>query len=104
MGEDVICTMDALVCSDGSSVGRVAPDCEFSPCPEGHEPIDYSEVETPPVVPPTQVLPIFYDYNATKPWYSQETPLQVGNMRVEVWMVAAAVVAGFLLFKAGGSQ
>jgi hypothetical protein len=27
------CTMDAKVCPDGSYVGRVAPSCEFAPCP-----------------------------------------------------------------------
>lgn len=27
------CTLDAEVCPDGSSVGRVAPDCNFAPCP-----------------------------------------------------------------------
>lgn len=32
-GEEVFCTMDAKVCSDGSSVGRTGPDCEFAPCP-----------------------------------------------------------------------
>ncbi len=26
--------MDAKVCPDGSSVGRIPPDCEFAPCPE----------------------------------------------------------------------
>lgn len=31
--EGVACTMDAKICPDGSAVGRVAPDCEFSPCP-----------------------------------------------------------------------
>lgn len=29
----VFCTMDAKICPDGSAVGRVAPDCEFLPCP-----------------------------------------------------------------------
>lgn len=29
----VICTMDAKLCPDGSSVGRVGPDCEFAKCP-----------------------------------------------------------------------
>lgn len=29
----VACTMDAKLCPDGSFVGRVAPNCEFSPCP-----------------------------------------------------------------------
>lgn len=29
----VYCTMDAKLCPDGSSVGRVAPRCEFAACP-----------------------------------------------------------------------
>ena len=29
----VACTMDAKVCPDGSSVGRVGPKCEFAKCP-----------------------------------------------------------------------
>jgi hypothetical protein len=28
------CTMEAKLCPDGSSVSRVAPDCQFAPCPE----------------------------------------------------------------------
>jgi len=28
------CNEDGKVCSDGSVVGRVPPDCDFSPCPE----------------------------------------------------------------------
>jgi len=32
--ENVACTMDAKICSDGSAVGRIAPNCEFAPCPE----------------------------------------------------------------------
>jgi hypothetical protein len=31
--EPVFCTMDAKLCPDGSSVGRVGPNCEFAPCP-----------------------------------------------------------------------
>ncbi len=30
----VACPMDAKVCPDGSSVGRVPPDCEFALCPQ----------------------------------------------------------------------
>ncbi|MFH0737478.1 MAG: hypothetical protein V1827_02180 [Candidatus Micrarchaeota archaeon] len=30
----VACTADAKICSDGSAVGRVPPDCEFAPCPQ----------------------------------------------------------------------
>jgi len=29
----VACTKEAKLCPDGSAVGRVAPDCEFAPCP-----------------------------------------------------------------------
>jgi hypothetical protein len=28
------CTMEAKQCPDGSSVGRVPPNCDFAPCPE----------------------------------------------------------------------
>lgn len=31
-GPRVACTLEALLCPDGSSVGRVGPLCEFSPC------------------------------------------------------------------------
>ncbi len=31
--EPIACTMDAKLCSDGSYVSRVAPDCEFALCP-----------------------------------------------------------------------
>ena len=31
--EQVACTMEAMLCPDGSSVGRTGPKCEFSPCP-----------------------------------------------------------------------
>jgi putative hemolysin len=33
--ELVACTEEAKICPDGSAVGRVAPDCEFAPCPSG---------------------------------------------------------------------
>jgi len=31
--EEVACTMEALLCPDGSYVGRSGPTCAFSPCP-----------------------------------------------------------------------
>ena len=30
----VVCTMDAKMCPDGSAVGRIGPKCEFAPCLE----------------------------------------------------------------------
>jgi len=32
-GGQKACTMEAKLCSDGSSVGRSGPNCEFTPCP-----------------------------------------------------------------------
>lgn len=31
--EQRVCTMEAKLCPDGSSVGRTEPNCEFAPCP-----------------------------------------------------------------------
>ena len=36
--EMTVCTMDAMICPDGSAVGRSGPNCEFDPCPESSEP------------------------------------------------------------------
>ena len=53
----VACTMELFVCPDGSTVGRVGPDCEFPQCPEeeveGEEdqeeyPVEEIEPDTPP--------------------------------------------------------
>jgi len=29
------CTQEAKLCPDGSAVGRIGPNCEFAPCPQG---------------------------------------------------------------------
>ena len=34
--EPVFCTMDAMICPDGSSVGRIGPNCDFAPCPDSN--------------------------------------------------------------------
>lgn len=34
------CTQEAMVCPDGSSVGRTGPNCEFAPCPAATTPPD----------------------------------------------------------------
>lgn len=31
--QTVACTQEALICPDGSAVGRSGPNCEFAPCP-----------------------------------------------------------------------
>ncbi|MFZ2300181.1 MAG: M23 family metallopeptidase [Candidatus Moraniibacteriota bacterium] len=36
--EQIACTQEAKVCSDGSAVGRIGPSCEFAPCPDAVTP------------------------------------------------------------------
>lgn len=31
---EIACTTEAMVCPDGSAVGRTGPNCSFAPCPE----------------------------------------------------------------------
>ena len=35
--ENIACTLEAKLCPNGSSVGRVAPSCEFAKCPTGEK-------------------------------------------------------------------
>ncbi|MBN4049017.1 hypothetical protein JYT91_00200 [archaeon AH-315-M20] len=45
--KSIACTEDARLCPDGSSVGRVSPDCKFAPCPEN----EVSETPTDDPIP-----------------------------------------------------
>ena len=33
-GSGTVCPTDAMMCPDGTGVGRQGPTCEFAPCPE----------------------------------------------------------------------
>ncbi len=37
------CTLEAKICPDGSTVGRVGPNCEFDPCPTQEYTFDWSD-------------------------------------------------------------
>ena len=39
---EVACTQDAKICSDGSAVGKIAPNCEFAPCLSQNESAQFS--------------------------------------------------------------
>jgi len=39
---EVVCTMEAKICPDGSSVGRIGPNCEFAKCPFGNDQVGKS--------------------------------------------------------------
>jgi hypothetical protein len=65
---DVICTMDAKICPDGSSVGRTGPNCEFTACPgEGNGANGTTQ-------PTTQVPANWETYNATEFGFSFAYP------------------------------
>ena len=52
------CTQDAKLCPDGSSVGRIGPNCEFAPCPNATNCSNYSSDNCPSqcvVCPPCAV-------------------------------------------------
>ena len=39
INQEVICTLEARLCSDGSAVGRTGPNCEFAECPGNRDTI-----------------------------------------------------------------
>ncbi|MBP9836829.1 MAG: hypothetical protein KBC78_03265 [Candidatus Pacebacteria bacterium] len=44
--EMVACTLDAMMCSDGSYVGRSGPNCEFAACPVPNDDSDNGQDKT----------------------------------------------------------
>lgn len=44
--ENTVCTLEAKICPDGSSVGRTGPNCEFAPCPI-MVPLESNQTATP---------------------------------------------------------
>lgn len=55
-GSQVVCTMDAKICSDGSAVGRTGPKCEFAACPVSGTQTSAGTAKTPtkPTLIPAQ--------------------------------------------------
>lgn len=51
--EMVFCTADAMLCPDGSYVGRVPPTCEFAACPIPEEESATTTSTTTPTTPTT---------------------------------------------------
>lgn len=48
----IACDDDAMICPDGTTVTRIAPDCEFAACPETRTPPVLLPPFTPPAIPP----------------------------------------------------
>lgn len=43
--QETACTLEAKICPDGSSVGRVGPNCEFALCPTPQAPTPIAETK-----------------------------------------------------------
>lgn len=108
---DVACTMDAKLCPDGSSVGRIPPSCEFAACPTPAA----STSTTSPTTPPTSAT-------GTESWVTTTTngntfsyPPTVGTdyvstvdwppmVRVEKNVPFVCTVSGDLTVSAGKTE
>jgi hypothetical protein len=66
----VACTMEAKLCPDGSAVSRVAPNCEFAPCPEVVGIAD-KIIITSPKPNDTIASPISITGKAVGSWFSE---------------------------------
>ncbi len=68
--EQVACTADAMMCPDGSYVGRVAPNCDFAPCPRSDEIIIGDKHYCRPVDRKAEACMTLYD--PVCGWFSQD--------------------------------
>lgn len=63
----VACTAEAKLCSDGSFVGRTGSSCEFAECP--------AEVSSPEDTPDEEILPLIWNTHTNTEWrYSLKYP------------------------------
>jgi hypothetical protein len=71
------CTMDAMICPDGSAVGRTGPNCEFAPCPT-----DSASDENPVLLVKTNLLKIDTQgtVDRTAPKIDVVLPLPAGSV------------------------
>lgn len=62
--EQVMCTMDARMCPDGSYVGRTGPNCEFAACPGEDNELTISEIpEVSRIMSPEIVFNAYIEEN-----------------------------------------
>ncbi len=64
--DQVMCTMEAKQCPDGSYVGRQGPKCEFAACPTVTEPTAVYKGSAQAIFEGTWVLPYELTYNPEK--------------------------------------
>lgn len=84
--EEIACTMDAKLCSDGSFVGRIAPDCNFASCPKE----DLIIIESPKAYEKIS-SPLSIKGKARGTWFFEaDFPVRLFDENGEEWAVAIA--------------
>ncbi len=72
-----VCTLEAKICSDGSSVGRTGPDCEFASCPQ---------ITTTPT--PTPILSTESSQSAVADWKTYDNNISKYSINIPSnWIV-----------------
>ena len=88
-GGEVVCTADAMLCPDGSYVGRSGPNCEFV-CPEATSTPEISKIQTRIQVPVTAldvtIIPIQVLEDSRCPVEVQ--CIQAGTVRLQARIVS----------------
>lgn len=75
--ETVVCTMDVKICPNGTAVGRVAPTCEFAPCPPVKNISDLIRVSTP-IEDAVVMSPLIIEGEARGTWYFEASfPIRI---------------------------
>lgn len=88
--EPIDCAMDAKLCSDGSYVSRIAPDCNFSPCPKE----DLIQVENPQAND-TIASPLIIKGKARGYWFFEASfPIRLFDDNGELLATAIAQAQG----------
>lgn len=88
--ETVACTMEAKLCSDGSSVGRVPPECDFALCPKEN----LIQVESPRANDAT-ASPLVIKGKARGFWFFEASfPIKLYNDNEELLATAIAQAHG----------
>ncbi|EKD84788.1 MAG: hypothetical protein ACD_38C00161G0009 [uncultured bacterium] len=71
------CTNEAMVCPDGSAVGRVGPNCEFAPCPAGKT---TDKIITPSNPPDSSNPSTTQDYRLGGSFTEKATEKEIGSI------------------------
>jgi len=88
--EIVVCTADVKLCPDGSAVGRVAPACEFAPCPATKNISDLIRVSTP-IEDAVVMSPLIIEGEARGTWYFEASfPIRIYDAKNQLLGTAIA--------------